>query len=81
MDCRYQSYEVAKQADIYKIQNGLDSLKFKYELDQSIVKYVYFYHFGSALFLMLTFFSLVLVHGKLNDLKQQAPQMEVEEKK
>lgn len=81
MDCRYQSYEVAKQADIYKIQNDLHSLKFKYELDQSIVKYVYFYHFVSALFLMFTFFSLVNVHGKLNDLKEQAIDMKVEGKK
>ena len=81
MDCKYQSYEVAKQADIYKIQNDLHSLKFKYELDQSIVKYVYFYHFVSALFLIFAFFSLVHVHGKLNDLKKQVVMMDVEKKK
>lgn len=71
MDCKYQNYEVAKQADIYKIQNELHSLKFKYELDQSIVKYVYFFHFVTAFFLMVSFFSLISVHEKLNDLKDK----------
>ena len=77
MNCKYEQYEIAKRTDIYNIQNDLRSLECKYDIDRSMKNYVYFYHFVSAFFLMLTYFSLINFHAKLNDLKESKVEVEV----